>query len=122
MKNAPLCCVPFVVSYYNPRIDYTLKKLVDLVVHKLDRSADDNIGFVVNHYSHTKQAEAERAALNGGKTEQECQQTFRSLIAKLVKGETAIGSMSCSYEWRKQPCSQLLLTTAESQLQSLSHI
>ena len=89
LDDMPINCVLFVLQAKNPRIDHTLKRLMEIVIHKVHRSDYNKLGVIVNHYSHSAASKAERAELNG-KTEQQTQQAIRDEIAKSLHGNESV--------------------------------
>ena len=89
MDDIPINCVLFVLQARNPRIDHTLKRLMEIVIHKVHRSDYNKLGVVINHYSHTVASKGERAELTN-QTEQQSQQAVRDEIAKSLHGNESM--------------------------------
>ena len=91
LDTMPLNCVLFVLSAANPRIDRTLKRLIEIVIHKVHKRDYGKLGLVINHYKHDSGARGERAEFSG-KSEQESKQAIRDDIAASLTGEGTIQS------------------------------
>ena len=88
LDEMPVNCALFVLSSAMPRIDHTLKRLINIVIHKVDRSDYNKLGVIVNHYKHTTAAKSERSELADGRSQLQ-QQAVRDEIAKSLEGSVS---------------------------------
>ncbi|DBA80284.1 TPA: hypothetical protein ACH3X2_007418 [Trebouxia sp. C0005] len=86
LEKHPVNCVWFVLTATNPRIDQTMKRLINIIIQKVNRMDYGKLGFVVNHYRHTEAAKAERAEFSDGLSERQSQNNLRAEIEKSLKG------------------------------------
>lgn len=85
LNSVPVNAIAFVLSA-NPRIDYTLKRLINIIVTKVHPSDFDKLCIVLNQWSHSDYWREERERVSG-LAEDENQERRKSLILDALEGD-----------------------------------
>ncbi|DBA80286.1 TPA: hypothetical protein ACH3X2_007419 [Trebouxia sp. C0005] len=80
LDQEPVNCVLFVLSDGNPRIDHVMKRLINIVIQKVDKQDYDKLGFIVNRYKNDDAAKSERQELADGQSEADIKNRKRGEI------------------------------------------
>ena len=81
----PVNAVLFVLDY-NPRIDYTLKRLISIVITKVHLSDYNKLAIVINRYEHNDVARRKRQIQSNGQDEAQSQEITRQVVVKALEG------------------------------------
>lgn len=86
LDQEPVNCVLFVLSDGNPRIDHVMKRLINIVIQKVDKQDYDKLGFIVNRYKNDDAAKSERQELADGQSEADIKNRKRGEIKASLQG------------------------------------
>lgn len=85
LNTEPINCILFVIEQ-NPRINVTLKRLINIIVTKLHSSDHDKVALVVNQWSHSAAAKEVRSDAKGGEDEKSIKDARRDMIVQAFAG------------------------------------